>query len=70
MFVILEMVLVSGTDDGMESTQIIGFSFILDHVSFETWEKIWITILIIPGIIISYKFYERIRLKSKKWIRK
>ena len=53
----------SGTVDGKEPTQVVGPSFILDYVSFETWEKIWIVILAIPGIIIAYKFYERIKLK-------
>lgn len=56
----------SGTADGMESAQVVGPYFILNHVSFETWEKIWIAILTIPGIIIAYKFYERIKLKYKK----
>jgi len=60
----------SGTADGKEPTRVIGPSFILDHVSFETWEKIWITILAIPGIVIAYKFYEKIKLKYKKEIRK
>ena len=56
----------SGTDDGKKPTQVINSSFNLDYVSFETLEKIWITILVIPGIIILYKFYERLKLKYQK----
>ena len=56
----------SGTADGKESVQVLGPSLILDHISFEIWETIWIVILMIPGIIIAYKFYERIKLKYSK----
>ena len=52
----------TGTAEKMER-QIVGPSFIVDNIGFETWERIWITILIIPGIIIVYKFYKRIKLK-------
>lgn len=44
----------SGTADGMER-QI--------HFNWMTVETIWIVILVIPGAIIAYKFYERIKLK-------
>jgi Amt family ammonium transporter len=44
----------SGTADGMER-QI--------HFDWRTVEAIWIVILAIPGAIIAYKFYERIKLK-------
>ena len=44
----------SGTADGMER-QI--------HFDWRTVETIWAVILVIPGVIISYKFYERIKLK-------
>ena len=33
------------------------------HFDWKTLETIWIIILAIPGVIISYKFYERIKLK-------
>lgn len=42
----------SGTADGMEK-QI--------HFDWITVETIWIVILIIPGAIMAYKFYERIK---------
>ena len=45
----------SGTADGMER-QI--------HFDWRTVETIWIVILVIPGVIIAYKFYERIKLKT------
>ena len=44
----------SGTADGMERQV---------HFNWRTVETIWIVILIIPGVIIAYKFYERIKLK-------
>ena len=44
----------SGTADGMERQV---------HFNWRTIETIWIVILIIPGVIIAYKFYERIKLK-------
>lgn len=44
----------SGTADGMERQV---------HFDWGTVETIWIVILTIPGVIIAYKFYERIKLK-------
>jgi len=44
----------SGTADGMERQV---------HFDWGTVETIWIVILAIPGVIIAYKFYERIKLK-------
>ena len=44
----------SGTADGMERQV---------HFDWRTVETVWIVILIIPGVIIAYKFYERIKLK-------
>ena len=44
----------SGTADGMERQV---------HFDWRTVETIWIVILVIPGVIIAYKFYERIKLK-------
>ena len=44
----------SGTVDGMERQV---------HFDWRTVETIWIVILVIPGVIIAYKFYERIKLK-------
>ena len=54
----------TGTAEGMEQpTRIVGPSFIVDYISFETWQTIWIAILAIPGIIIAYKFYKQIKVK-------
>ncbi len=54
----------TGTAEGMEQpTRIVGPSFIVDYISFGTWQTIWIAILAIPGIIIAYKFYKQIKLK-------
>ena len=44
----------SGTADGMERQV---------HFDWRTVESIWIVILAIPGIIIAYKFYFRIKLR-------
>lgn len=44
----------TGTAEGMER-QI--------HFDWKTLETIWIIVLAIPVVIISYKFYERIKLK-------
>ena len=44
----------SGTAEGMERQV---------HFDWRTVETIWIIILVIPGAIIAYKFYERIKLK-------
>jgi len=44
----------SGTADGMERQV---------HFDWRTVETIWIVILVIPGVIIAYKFYERIKLR-------
>lgn len=44
----------SGTAEGMQRQV---------HLDWRTMESIWIVILVIPGVIIAYKFYERIRLK-------
>ena len=44
----------SGTADGMERQV---------HFDWKTVETIWIIILVIPGVIIAYKFYEKIKLK-------
>ena len=47
----------SGTAEGMERQV---------HFDSKTVEIIWIVILTIPGVIISYKFYERIKLEYYK----
>lgn len=44
----------SGTDNEMERQV---------HFDWRTVETIWIIMLVIPGVIIAYKFYERIKLK-------
>jgi len=44
----------SGTADGMERQV---------HLDWRPVKTIWIVILVIPGVIIDYKFYERIKLK-------
>jgi len=44
----------TGTAEGMERQV---------HFDWRTLGIIWIVILAIPGAIISYKFYERIKLK-------
>ncbi len=44
----------SGTADVMERSI---------HFDWRTVETIWIVILIIPGVVIAYKFYERIKSK-------
>ena len=44
----------TGTADGMERQV---------HFDWKTLETIWIIILVIPGIIVAYKFYKRIKLK-------
>ena len=44
----------SGTAEGMERQV---------HFDWRIVETIWIIILVIPGAIIAYKFYERIKLK-------
>jgi len=36
------------------------------HFDWRTVETVWIVILAIPGVIIAYKFYERIKLGDCK----
>lgn len=52
-----------GTGQEMEST-VLGPSFIVDYIGEELWKIIWITILIVPGIIIVYKFIKQIKLNK------
>ena len=56
---------INGIGERMEST-VVGPSFIVDYVGVEVWEIMWIVIMIVPGIIIGYKFYTQIKISKQE----